>query len=518
LGTVEANPEPRKLGSFEILEEIGQGGMGVVYLARQPALERQVVLKKIRRELLADPEIVERFQREARAAAGVHHQNVVTVYHCFTSRGDHYIAQEFVEGVDLRSVLDKLGRVEPQIAALIALEVIRGLEEIHARGIVHRDLKPGNILIGRCGETKIADFGIAFESASEELTRPGTMLGSLRYMSPEQMLGERIDYRSDLFSFGVLLYEMVTGGTPFRDSADDDTDTLLERMQRERYVPPGRRGVKIPGYLARLIRTCLRGRSARRVRSATEIRRQLERRLRAISPADCRGRIAAFLWRHGIVRPAEDETEKQPSAARGGRSRSPRSLRWLLPGAAVALLLVITIGYGLRIPVDRNTGQPIPSEPAREVQDASSLPAATGPPESMALPLDEDVALESTAAITPAEQEMPALEPQGAEDSLAGSTETSDGAVAGEQTNPSPVPAVSPDPARVRFVVKPWAEVRLEDGTSFYTPRAEPVSLEPGSHRIVFAHPRYGTAELTVDLEEGEERLIRHVYEEAADQ
>src|SRR5262245_7233174 len=120
--------------------------MGVVYLARQPALERLVVLKKIRRELLIDPSMLGRFQREARAAAAVHHHNVVAVYDCFEARGDHYIAQELVRGADLRSILAKLGRLDPAVAAHVALEIARGLEEIHASGIVHRDLKPANVL------------------------------------------------------------------------------------------------------------------------------------------------------------------------------------------------------------------------------------------------------------------------------------------------------------------------------------------------------------------------------------
>jgi len=140
--TVQSRRRPKKLGSFEILEEIGQGGMGIVYLARQPDLDRPVVVKKMLRGLTVDPSAVERFQREARAAAAVHHQNVVAVYDCFSIRGDHYIAEEYVDGPDLRSVLDEAKRLEPRIAALIALEIVRGLEEIHARGIVHRDLKP----------------------------------------------------------------------------------------------------------------------------------------------------------------------------------------------------------------------------------------------------------------------------------------------------------------------------------------------------------------------------------------
>ncbi len=276
--------------------------MGVVYLARQPALGRFVVLKKIRGDLGSDANILERFQREARAAAGVHHQNVVAVYDCFSIRGDHYIAQEYVDGQDLRTVLSKLERLDPHIAHLIALEIARALEEIHAGGIVHRDLKPANILLGKDGETKIADFGIALEGNGGGLTRPGTVVGSVPYLSPEQMLGERIDCRSDLFQFGILLYEMVAGAPPFEESNGDDCDTLLERMQRGLYASPRKGAGSLPGHLVRLIKGCLRARPAKRIPSATHIRRRLERRLGNISPVDCRQAIADYLWSRGGVR------------------------------------------------------------------------------------------------------------------------------------------------------------------------------------------------------------------------
>ena len=337
-----AQSQPKKLGNFEIVREIAEGGMGVVYLARQPALDRAVVLKKIRREMIDDQGMLERFQREARAAAAVHHQNVVAVYDCFEARGTHYIAQELVDGEDLGQVLRRVGKFEPRFAALIGLEVIRGLQEIHARGIVHRDLKPSNVLLGHGGEVKIADFGIAMESAGAGLTRPGTLIGSLPYMSPEQQLGEVVDYRSDVFLFGMLLYEMVTSSPPFRESGEDSTDTLIERMQNGRYVRPRRRDQHIPRWLARLIRRCLVGRPPKRIASAAAVRVCLERYLGRISPADCRAEIASYLAGYGGLRTVDDRTAVRPEAlAAPKRHRLPLVALWIIPaGAAIALLLV----------------------------------------------------------------------------------------------------------------------------------------------------------------------------------
>ncbi len=332
----------RTLGNFVIERELGQGGMGVVFLARQSSLGRPAVLKRLRRDLTASANLVARFQREARAAAAVHHQNVVAVYDCFCWRGEHYIAQEFVDGVDLRSDLLHTNRVPPRIAGLIALEVVRGLEAIHARSMVHRDLKPANILLGRDGEVKIADFGIAFEPSDKGLTRPGTMLGTPPYMPPEQMWGERVDARGDLFSLGVVLYEILAGELPYAEPDEDDDDTLLSQIQRQRYVPIRKRAPGVPFHLRRVIRSCLRPKSKQRAASTAKLRLALERRLKSVSPADCRAEIAAWLWENGVFEPRENETIVLP--ARAQPTRAGRALRWggagLATAVAAAVLLV----------------------------------------------------------------------------------------------------------------------------------------------------------------------------------
>ena len=467
----------KKLGSFEILERIAEGGMGVVYLARQPALERFVVLKKIRGDLASDPKVVERFQREARAAAAVHHHNVVAVYDCFSIRGDHYIAQEYVDGKDLRTVLSKLGRLDPHIAHLIALETARALEEIHARGIVHRDLKPANILLGKDGETKIADFGIALEGNGGGLTRPGTLVGSVPYLSPEQMLGERIDCRSDLFQFGILLYEMITGSPPFEESSGSVTDTLLERMHRGAYESPRKRARSVPGHLVRLIKGCLRAKPAKRIPSVSHIRRRLERRLGSISSADCRQAIADYLWSREVFETTGQRTGTQPLARFQGVAWKLRITQWAVPAVTTVLATAFVLtGYGFGL-VSREPAD-VPSEPAR------SLPSAP--------------------VVEPAEPLSDAADPP-----------PFDMAAVAMGPAPAPVAALEPDPARVRFVARPWAEVRLEDGRSVLTPSAGFIDLPPGEHRITFEHPKLGRHEAIVELASGDERVIRHDFEGA---
>ena len=449
---VDSEVRGKRLGNFELLEEIGQGGMGVVYRALQPSLERFVVLKKIRRELLAEPTMLGRFEREARAAAAVHHQNVVAVYDCFEARGDHYIAQELVAGSDLRAIVAKVGRLEPAVAALIALEIARGLEEIHARGIVHRDLKPANILIGSGGEVKIADFGIAIEATADGLTRPGTMIGSIPYMAPEQIVGQRADARTDLFLFGIVLYEMLAGSPPYRPAEDNEVETLHERMQKERYAPLRRLAPRCPSAVARLVRRCLRARPARRIATATEIRAALERSLGLPSALESRAEVAAYLWERGVFRGEEGTTEVRASHKRAHRVVRRRMLHAAIAGGLAALVLLGAVaGYERHI-----------RRIARH-DEAAARPRPIAP----AAPL------------------------------------------------PAPLPA--PKPAEVRFVAVPWAEIRIDDGPSFLTPQAAPVEVAPGKHHVVFTHPRFGRAEMEIELAASETRTIRHAFVSAGE-
>ena len=207
-----------QLGRYEILAELGQGSMGVVYKARDPVLDRVVAIKTINLNLPKDElaEYEARFYQEARAAGGLNHPNIVTIYDIGKSERVAYMAMEFLEGDELRAILTA-GQPLPVIQALdVASQVAEGLFYAHERHIVHRDIKPANIMVVRDGLVKITDFGIARMRTNEVKTMTGMILGSPKYMSPEQVAGKRADHRSDLFSLGVVLYEMVTGQTPFQ--------------------------------------------------------------------------------------------------------------------------------------------------------------------------------------------------------------------------------------------------------------------------------------------------------------
>ncbi len=336
---------PRTIGSFAIERELASGGMGVVLLGRHATLERRAVLKRLRPDLAASDELVERFAREARAAACVHHENVVAVYDWISWRGEHYIAQEYVDGVDLRAALAHVGRMPVRIAALIALELARGLEAIHAHGTVHRDLKPANVLLGRNGAVKITDFGIAIDATSDGLTRPGTTIGSPPYIAPEQLLGERVDARGDLFALGVVLYEMLAGTPPFKVPAEDDGDTLLTRIQRGRYEAVSKAAPGAPGWIARLVRSLLKTKARSRPGSAQLVRRVLERKLR-IFPADARLELAGWLWQEGVFHAREGDTVVVSAPLLPAR---PRLLSGPAVAFAAALVAALLIGSYVKV-------------------------------------------------------------------------------------------------------------------------------------------------------------------------
>ena len=237
-GPVALLPNSR-LGPYEILGLLGVGGMGEVYRARDPRIGREVAIKTLPPRFSSDPEALARFEREARAAGVLNHPNVLAVYDAGAENGVHYVVSELLEGESLLQRLEQ-GPIPRRQAVAYALEILRGLSAAHEKGIVHRDLKPGNLFLTRDDRIKILDFGLAKlrEPALSEsdatqglgsFTSPGMIMGSLGYMSPEQVRGQSADHRSDIFSMGVVLYEMLAGVAPFRgDSAVECMNAVLK--------------------------------------------------------------------------------------------------------------------------------------------------------------------------------------------------------------------------------------------------------------------------------------------------
>jgi eukaryotic-like serine/threonine-protein kinase len=203
-------------GRYRLESKIGSGGMSTVYLALDETLERQVAIKVLHREMSDQPDQLERFRRESRAVAQLSHPNVVAVIDAGDDAGHPYIVFEYVEGETLKERIDRLGRLPLDEAAAYSIEIGRGLQAAHMAGMVHRDVKPQNVLIDPEGRAKVTDFGIALQQESDGLTKTGRVLGTTDYVSPEQAMGREVDARSDIYSLGILLYEMLIGDVPFK--------------------------------------------------------------------------------------------------------------------------------------------------------------------------------------------------------------------------------------------------------------------------------------------------------------
>ena len=277
----------KRVSHYDIVRPLGKGGMGVVYEAEDSRLGRRVAVKFLPQELARDPQALERFQREARAASALNHPNICTVYAIEQHEGDHFIAMELLEGETLGTRLTTRQRFEPAELAEIAVQIADALESAHAKGIVHRDIKPANIFVNARGQVKILDFGLAKierprsddgsdaeTRASQDLTSAGTAMGTMSYMSPEQARGQLTDARTDLFSLGTVLYQMAAGSLPF---AGDTSAVIFDAILNRDPSPLTDLAPGAPSDLSRIIDKALEKDRNLRYQTATELKTDLLR-------------------------------------------------------------------------------------------------------------------------------------------------------------------------------------------------------------------------------------------------
>jgi serine/threonine-protein kinase len=275
--TIEAPKEELTTGSmfagrYQIIEEIGKGGMGKVYKVLDKEVNAKIALKLIKPEIATDKKVIERFRNELRMARDIAHKNVCRMYDLNKEDSSYFITMEYVDGEDLKGLIRKMGRLSSGQAISIAKQVCDGLTEAHKLGVVHRDLKPQNIMIDRDGNARIMDFGIARSLSAKGITGAGVMIGTPDYMSPEQVEGKETDQRSDIYSLGIILYEMVTGRVPFEG---DTPFTIGVKHKSEIPKDPKEMNTQIPDDLSHVILRCLEKEKDSRYQSAEELHSDL---------------------------------------------------------------------------------------------------------------------------------------------------------------------------------------------------------------------------------------------------
>src|SRR5215211_4199415 len=258
-------------GRYQLGSLLAVGGMARVYLASDRVLERPVAVKVLSPPHAQDPVFVERFRREARSAARLSHPNIVAVFDSGSDAGRHYLVMEYVAGQSLAQLLHRQGRLAPRQAAELGVEVCAALAAAHAQGLVHRDVKPANVLVGDDGRVKVTDFGIAKAAATATLTGTGTVLGTAAYLSPEQAQGGPVDARSDLYSLGCVLYELLCGSPPFGSGTDNPPVAVATRHLHQPPKPPSAHNPQVDASLDAVVLTALAKDPARRYQRAVEL-------------------------------------------------------------------------------------------------------------------------------------------------------------------------------------------------------------------------------------------------------
>lgn len=469
-----------QLGRYEIIGELGHGAMGVVYKARDPLIDRTLAIKTIGLDLTSEESeaFERRFYREAKSAGRLNHSNIVTIHDVGKSDAVAYIAMEFLDGRSLREILDSGVVLPPEKIADIAAQVADGLAYAHENGIVHRDIKPPNIMVLDNGLVKITDFGIALLPTGSR-TLAGTVFGSPKYMSPEQVVGRDVDGRADIYSLGAVLYEMLTGIPPF---AGGDLNAVLSQIINETPAAPSSRNKSIAPAFDYIVAKAMAKNPDDRYRSALAMASDL-RNFRDFEMGRPMAETAVP-FHTAVAATTPDTASSQPAAAAVNTAFLQR--RNLVIFGAPAALLATLAGWAVLSKRASDRTQPV----ANQAHDDSSAETLAGAnPATPELPRQEHERGESPA---PSQPEKPS------------------------ETAPSvtrQTPVVVKPMARLALAVTPWGEVYVDGRRKGISPPLAEIKLAPGKHTVEIRNTTFHPYTKTVQLEAEGRLKIKHKFQ-----
>jgi len=469
-----------QLGRYEIIRELGHGAMGIVYKARDPLIDRIVAIKTIFLDLSAteSAEFEQRFYREAKSAGRLNHANIVTIHDVGKSNAVAYIAMEFLDGQSLREILDS-GVVLPseQIVDIVA-QVADGLAFAHEKGVVHRDIKPSNIMVSDSGSVKITDFGIALLPTGSR-TMAGNVFGSPKYMSPEQVMGQAVNGRADIFSLGTVLYEMLTGFPPFFGG---DLNAVIDQVIHQTPPAPSRRNKGVAPVFDHIVAKAMAKKPDDRYSTAQAMATDL-RNFRDFAVWRPAGDVAVLRDPAAAAALSDPVSSPPPIAPVDAVSRQRRNV--IVYGVPVALVAVVG-GWAMLSKRAPDRAQPV----AANGIDSSTvdMPAGANPP-TTELVRPEQERVERMAASQPAAAPIPAA------------------AVADQ------APAATKPMARLTLAVTPWGEVFVDGKRKGITPPMAEIQLAPGKHAIEIRNTTFQPYRRTVELGAGGRLKIKHKFQ-----
>lgn len=516
-----------QIGRYQIQSELGRGAMGIVYRARDPLIDRAVAIKTIRVDLPADELALfeARFFTEVRAAGSLNHANIVTIHDAGKEGGLVYVAMELLEGPSLADLLAAHTPVPPARIATIGAQIADALAFAHARGIVHRDVKPANIIVVGDRLPKLTDFGVA-RLPNAEVTLGGTLIGSPKYMSPEQVSVQPVDGRSDVFSLGVVLYELLTGEAPF---AGDDLHAVMRRVVH--HVPPAPAALnpRVPAALDVIVRRAMAKRPDERYPSAREFAADLTRFARG-ELITIKSSASALAIRPRAVPATGDETIELrpaaktvpfPAAAKSAAATDAETQ----PGPAPAPHRPVRRAAMLAgIPLLGFLAAVVLSGPARTPVDVTStLPTASGPIATRAVAT-------ASEAPSPAESVVASMAPP----QTAPATNASDEVA--NQASPAPAPSAPPKPsaaparpastppvakvapprpapeAKLIFAIAPWGEIYVDGQRVGVAPPLRELSVPVGRRKVEIRNANLAPHVVMLDLREHSAVKIKHQF------